>query len=62
MNVKDTSVIMTSLNFLTSFDLYHYDDVNGDDSAFNVVIKSKERHSGIRDMPSFKDLNCLYSI
>jgi hypothetical protein len=34
VNVRDTSVIMTSLKLLTSFDLYRYDDVVGDDSAF----------------------------
>jgi hypothetical protein len=47
---------MTSLKFLISFYLYHYDDVDGDDSAFDVVIMSKERHSGVRDMSTFKDL------
>jgi hypothetical protein len=56
MNVRDTSVIMTSLKFVTSFDWYHYDDVAGDDSSFDVVIKSKELRSGVRDMSTFKYL------
>lgn len=56
MNVRDTLIIMASFKFLTSFDLYHYDDVDGDDSAFYAVIRSKEQYSGVRDMSMFKDL------
>jgi hypothetical protein len=47
---------MTSLKFVTSFDWYHYDDVAGDDSSFDVVIKSKELCSGVRDMSTLKYL------
>jgi hypothetical protein len=39
MNVRDTLVIMTYLKLLTSFDLYHYDNVVGDDSAFGNKVR-----------------------